>query len=97
MVQEISNEAWQAESGSEETKTFIRQVKRITRCKLTPEEKLRVVLEGFRQQVTVRDLCRREGIRPRVYYAWLKDFMEAGEECLQHDTVREPPGLRWRS
>lgn len=89
MVQEISNEAWQAEAGSEETKSFIRQVRGITRCKLTPEEKIRIVLGGFRHQVTVRDLCRREGIRHSVHYAWLKDFMEAGEECLQYDTVRD--------
>ncbi len=35
------------------------------------------------------ELCRREGIRPNVYYAWLKDFMEAGKVWLQADTVRD--------
>jgi transposase len=38
--------------------------------------------------VKVSELCRREGIRPNVYYAWLKDFMEAGKARLQADTVR---------
>jgi transposase len=37
----------------------------------------------------VNDLCRREGIRPHSYYAWTKEFMEAGRERLSRDTVRD--------
>ncbi len=47
------------------------------------------MVEGFRGEVKVSELCRREGIRPNVYYAWLKDFMEAGKVRLQADTVRD--------
>jgi len=79
----------EAESHTEETRSFIRQVRRITRRKFTPEEKIRIVLEGFRRDVPIRDLCRRENIRPTTYYAWLKDFMEAGKERLSRDTVRD--------
>jgi len=79
----------EAESRTEETRSFIKQVRRITRRKFTPEEKIRIVLEGFRHEVPVRDLCRREGIRPNIYYSWLKDFMEAGKERLARDTVRD--------
>ena len=61
----------------------------MTRHKYTPEEKIRIVLEGFRREVTVSDLCRREGIKPGAYYAWAEDFMEAGKERLTRDTVRE--------
>ena len=89
MVQEISNKAWQAEARNEETKQFIRDIKRITRRKFTAEEKIRIVLEGFRRDTPIRDLCRREGIRPSTYYAWLKDFMEAGKDRLQRDTARD--------
>jgi transposase len=78
-----------AEASSEETKQFVRRVRRVTRRKFTPEEKVRVVLEGFRGEVKVSELCRREGIRPNVYYAWLKDFMEAGKARLQADTARD--------
>lgn len=74
---------------SEDTRQFVRRVRRVTRRKFTPEEKVRIVLEGFRGEVKVSDLCRREGIRPNVYYAWLKDFMEAGKARLQADTVRD--------
>jgi transposase len=78
-----------AEAASDETRQFVRRVRRATRRKFTPEEKVRVVLEGFRREVPVSELCRREGIKPNVYYAWLKDFMEAGKSRLQADTVRD--------
>jgi len=79
----------EADSQTQETRSFIKKVRRITRRKYTPEEKIRIVLDGFRREVPVRDLCRREGIRPNVYYAWLRDFMEAGKERLARDTVRD--------
>ena len=60
-----------------------------TRRKYSPEDKTRIVPEGFRREVTVSDLCRREGIKPGVFYAWTKEFMEAGKERLTRDTVRD--------
>jgi len=89
LVQGISDKPWQAEARTEETKQFIRDIKRITHRRFTAEEKIRIVLEGFRRDTPIRDLCRREGIRPGTYYAWLKDFMEAGKERLQRDTTRD--------
>jgi transposase len=89
MFEEASSAIAEAESRTEETKSFIKKVRRITRRKYTPEEKIRIVLEGFRHDVPIRDLCRREGIRPNVYYAWLRDFMEAGKTRLARDTVRD--------
>jgi len=80
---------WQAEARTQETKQLIRDIKRITRRKFTAEEKIRIVLEGFRRDTPIRDLCRREGIKPSTYYAWLKDFMEAGKERLTRDTTRD--------
>jgi transposase len=88
MTQEIDN-IWQAESRTQQTKQLIRDIKRITRRKFTAEEKIRIVLEGFRRDTPIRDLCRREGIKPSTYYAWLKDFMEAGKERLTHDITRD--------
>jgi transposase len=54
-----------------------------------PQEVHRIVLEGFRREVAVSDLCRREGIRPGTFYAWTKEFMEAGKERLTRDTSRD--------
>ena len=78
-----------AEARNQETRGFLQQVRIAARRKYTPEEKVRIVLEGFRREVAVNELCRREGIKPGVYYAWTKDFMEAGKERLTRDAVRD--------
>ena len=79
----------QAEERTQETRAFLRSVRRATRRRYTPEEKIRVVLEGFRREATVSDLCRREGINPANYYSWTKEFMEAGKERLARNTIRD--------
>ena len=79
----------QAEERTRETQSFIRSVRRATRRRYTPEEKIRTVLEGFRRETTVNDLCRREGINPANYYSWTKEFMEAGKERLARNSVRD--------
>jgi len=89
MVQEITKESWQAEARSQDTRQFIKDIKRLTRRKFTAEEKIRIVLEGFRRDMPIRDLCHREGIKPSTYYAWLKDFMEAGKDRLTRENVRD--------
>ena len=76
----------QAEDRTRETRSFMRSVRKATRRKYTPEEKVRIVLEGFRREATVSDLCRREGINPANYYSWTK---EAGKERLTRNTVRD--------
>ena len=89
MSQRDTDKALAAQERSQETKSFVRTVKAATRRKYTPEEKIRIVLEGFRREVTVNDLCRREEIKPHSYYSWTKEFMEAGKERLTRDSVRD--------
>jgi transposase len=89
MSQENKDKADAAEARTHETRSFMQQVRITARRKYTPEEKVRIVLEGFRREVAVRDLCRREGIKPGAFYAWTKDFMEAGKERLTRDAVRD--------
>jgi len=79
----------QAEERTRETQSFMRSIRRATRRKYSPEEKIRIVLEGFRREATVNDLCRREGINPANYYSWTREFMEAGRERLSRSTVRD--------
>ena len=89
MSQSDSDKAVAAEERSQETRSFVRRVRSATRRRYSPEEKIRIVLEGFRREVSVNDLCRREGIKPHSYYAWTKEFMEAGKERLARDAVRD--------
>ena len=89
MSQKIEDKTDAAEARTQQTKGFMQQVRVASRRKYTPEEKVRIVLEGFRREVAVNELCRREGIKPGAYYAWTEDFMEAGKERLTRDTVRD--------
>ena len=89
MTQNTPDKNQAAEERTEETKRFVRQVRAATRRKYTSEEKIRIVLEGFRREVTVNELCRREGIKPNSFYSWTKEFMEAVKERLSRDTVRD--------
>jgi len=74
-------------SGS--TAKLIREVRAQTHRRFSAEDKIRIVLEGFRKEMPVSDLCRREGISSALYYSWLKDFMEAGKGRLKGDTLRD--------
>ena len=89
MSQENKDKAEVAEERTRQTSGFMRQVRAASRRKYTPEEKVRIVLEGFRREVAVNELCRREGIKPGAFYSWTKDFMEAGKERLTRDAVRD--------
>ena len=89
MSQSNTSQAQVAETSTQETKTFIRQVRAKTSRKYAPDDKIRIVLEGFRREITVSDLFRREGIKPGVFYAWTKEFMEAGKERLTRYTIRD--------
>ena len=70
-----------------------REIRRRTRRKFAPEEKIRIVLEGLRGEQSVSELCRREGIAANLYYRWSKEFLEAGKKRLLGDTqpLSDPP------
>ena len=67
----------------------VREIRRRSRRRFSAEEKIRVVLDGLRGEMSVAELCRREGIASNLYYRWSKDFLEAGKKRLNGDTVRE--------
>jgi transposase len=69
-------------------KNVVQEVRRAARRQYGAEEKIRIVLEGLRGEISVAELCRREGISPTVYYRWSKDFLEAGKNGLVRDTRR---------
>ena len=49
MSQSDVSKAEAADQRSEQTRSFVRLVRAATRRKYTPEEKIRIVLEGFRR------------------------------------------------
>jgi transposase len=71
------------------TEAAVREIRRRARRRFSAEEKIRIVLEGLRGEMSVAELCRREGIASNLYYRWSKEFLEAGKKRLNGDTVRE--------
>ena len=69
--------------------SLISELKRKTRRTYSSEEKIRIVIEGMRGEMTIAELCRKEGLSQALYYKWSKDFMEAGKKRLSGDTMRE--------
>jgi transposase len=67
----------------------VKDIRRKTRKRYAAEDKIRIVLAGLRGEDSIAELCRQEGISQGIYYAWSKEFLEAGKKRLAGDTVRE--------
>lgn len=67
----------------------IREIRRSTRRRFTSEEKIRIVVEGLRGEITMFALCRQKGIAPAVYYRWSKSFLDACKNGLTRDFRRD--------
>jgi transposase len=67
---------------------LVRDIRRATRKQYSAEEKIRVVIDGLRGEVSIAELCRREGITESLYYSWSKEFLEAGKRRPAGDTAR---------
>lgn len=66
----------------------VKDIRRATRKHNAAEDKIRIVLEGFRGEYSIAELCRGEGIAESLYYRWSKEFLEAGKRRLNGDTER---------
>lgn len=68
---------------------LIKEVRRNTRQVFSSEQKILIVIEGMRGEMTVAELCRKHGISEPTYYKWNKEFIEAGKKRLSGDETRE--------
>ena len=67
----------------------VKSIRRRARRKYNAEEKIRIVIEGLRGDLSVAELCRREGITQSLYYKWSKEFLEAGKARLTGNSQRQ--------
>jgi transposase len=76
---------------------LVRDIRRATRKQYSTEEKIRIVLDGLRGEVSIAELRRREGIAESLYYSWSKGFLEAcrvaGDTALAGFTQAQPSYL----
>lgn len=71
------------------TGQFIKEIRRNTAKVYTSEQKILIVMEGMRAELSVAELCRKYGISQSTYYKWNKEFIEAGKKRLSGDEQRE--------
>ena len=76
-------------SSAKAVEKTVRNIRRNSRKKYSSEDKIRIVLEGLRGEVSVAALCRREGISESIYYRWSKEFLEAGKSRLAGNSKRQ--------
>jgi transposase len=71
------------------TENFIKEIRRRTRRNFSSEQKITIVMEALRAEISVSEICRKYSIQEAQFYKWNKEFMEAGKKRLSGDTVRE--------
>ena len=54
----------------------------------TPEEKEEIVQEYLNGRVGYREVAKAHGVRPNIFFRWVKKYREAGVEGLQSKTGR---------
>lgn len=75
-------------SANKPAEQVVKDIRRATRRHFSAEDKIRIVLDGLRDEDSIAELCRKEGIAQSLYYTWSKEFMEAGKRRLAGDTAR---------
>ena len=48
----------------------------------TPEEKLKIVLEGLSGTIQISDLCKKYGIKSAKYYYWKEELINASNDTF---------------
>lgn len=76
-------------SKKQTTENYIKEIRRKTRRIFTAEQKITIVMEAMRAEISIAELCRKYSIHETQFYKWNKEFMEAGKKRLAGDTTRE--------
>lgn len=53
----------------------------------TPEEKLEIVFQGMKEDMTITKLCKKHGISRKTYYDWRDDIKESAKANWDNSKV----------
>jgi len=68
---------------------FIKDIRRNTRRIFSSKQKIQIVMEALRAEMSVAELCRKYLINESQFYKLNKEFLETGKRHLAGDTKRE--------
>ena len=71
------------------SENYIKEIRRKTRRIFSAEQKITIVMEALRAEMSIAELCRKYSIQDSQFYKWNKEFLEAGKKRLSGDTTRE--------
>ena len=60
--------------------SVVREIKRKTRRKFNPEERIRIILEGLKGEDSIAAICRREGIAPSQPVLQVEQIVSGGRK-----------------
>ena len=69
--------------------SFVKDIRNNTRRIFTAEQKILIVMEALRAEISKAELCRKRSINQSQFYKWNKEFLEAGKKRLSGDLTRE--------
>jgi transposase len=62
---------------------YNKEIRRNNRRIFRTEQKIQIVIEAFRAEISVSELCRKYSINESHFYKWNKEFLEAGKKDYQ--------------
>ena len=54
----------------------------MTKTKFTPEQKIQIVLESIKTNISIAELCRKHNVHPTTFQIWRRQFLDAGKARL---------------
>lgn len=75
----------------------VRDIRRATRRRHSAEEKIRIVLEGLRGEVSIAELCRKEGINQNLRLSAVCSRRNFSRERIRRPSLRQRRLLHFHS
>ena len=55
----------------------------MVKSKFTPEQKIQIILESIKTNISTAELCRKHNLNPQTFYDWREKFIESGKGGLR--------------
>ncbi len=62
----------------------------MTKTKVTPEQKIQIVLESIKANIGTAELCRKHNVYPTTFQTWRQQFLDADKARLAHHGNADP-------
>ena len=64
-----------------------RRIDQVSQKKYKPKERLKIVLEGMKENIRIIELCNKYGISQVTYYKWKDRLLEEGSRIFEYGAI----------